>query len=125
MTNTDLIAKQYATNFFDVTNIGLKTLNQCTFNFLNSAWSTTIVYLTFLSLHLDTHIVRKHSADVAQQVRTTAKMHLDALSQMSNPKPYLKNLLEWDSELKQANINPGTSADLTVATMLLQQMLKR
>jgi triphosphoribosyl-dephospho-CoA synthase len=121
----DLIAKQYATDFFDVINTGLKTFNQCTLNFLNSAWSTTIVYLTFLSLHLDTHIVRKHGVEVAQQVRIAAKIHLDVLSQMSNPKLYLKTLLEWDSQLKQENINPGTSADMTVATLLLQQMVKR
>lgn len=123
--DTDLIAKQYATNFFDVINTGLKTFNQCTLNFLNSTWSTTIVYLTFLSLHLDTHIVRKHGVDVAQQVRIAAKNHLDVLSQMSNPKLYLKTLLEWDSQLKQANINPGTCADMVVATLLLQQIVKR
>jgi triphosphoribosyl-dephospho-CoA synthase len=121
----DLIAIQYGTDFFDVMNVGLKTLNHCSQKSLNSAWSTTMVYLTFLSQYLDTHIVRKHGMDVAKQVHAAAQMHLNALNQTSNLKLYLNTLLVWDSQLKQANINPGTSADMTVATLLLQQLVKR
>jgi triphosphoribosyl-dephospho-CoA synthase len=31
-------------------------------------------------------------------------------------------LLEWDASLKRRDINPGTSADLTVATLLAYQL---
>jgi len=35
-----------------------------------------------------------------------------------NPKLMQKKLLEWDTSLKMRRINPGTSADLTVACLL-------
>ena len=31
--------------------------------------------------------------------------------------------MTWDSELKQRGINPGTSADLTVATLFVHRLL--
>ena len=31
-------------------------------------------------------------------------------------------LLDWDTSLKRRDINPGTSADLTVATLLANQL---
>jgi triphosphoribosyl-dephospho-CoA synthase len=31
-------------------------------------------------------------------------------------------LLKWDAALKRRGINPGTSADLTVATLLANQL---
>ncbi|MGZ8262370.1 MAG: triphosphoribosyl-dephospho-CoA synthase, partial [Methylotenera sp.] len=35
-----------------------------------------------------------------------------------NPKLVQQKLLDWDKSLKIRNINPGTSADLTVACLL-------
>jgi len=34
----------------------------------------------------------------------------------------LPGLLEWDAELKCQGINPGTSADLTVATLFADKL---
>jgi triphosphoribosyl-dephospho-CoA synthase len=34
-----------------------------------------------------------------------------------------KRLLEWDASLKARKINPGTSADLTVATLLASHLV--
>jgi triphosphoribosyl-dephospho-CoA synthase len=34
---------------------------------------------------------------------------------------YLTQLTVWDTELKQKRINPGTTADLVAATLLLHQ----
>ncbi|MES2501179.1 MAG: triphosphoribosyl-dephospho-CoA synthase, partial [Pseudomonadota bacterium] len=45
-----------------------------------------------------------------------------------NPKLYQAKLLAWDNELKQKQVNPGTSADLTVASLFahaLKQLLKQ
>jgi triphosphoribosyl-dephospho-CoA synthase len=39
-----------------------------------------------------------------------------------NPKLMQAPLLEWDASLKRRDINPGTSADLTVATLLAYQL---
>jgi triphosphoribosyl-dephospho-CoA synthase len=39
-----------------------------------------------------------------------------------NPKLMQTPLLKWDAELKRRDVNPGTSADLTVATLLAYQL---
>jgi triphosphoribosyl-dephospho-CoA synthase len=36
---------------------------------------------------------------------------------------YQASLLSWDAELKKQGINPGTSADLTVATILANSLM--
>jgi triphosphoribosyl-dephospho-CoA synthase len=36
----------------------------------------------------------------------------------------LPKLMQFDADLKQQGLNPGTSADLTVATLLLQNMMQ-
>jgi len=51
-------------------------------------------------------------------VQIEAKSHYVAFQKHTNPKLYLKALLTFDAQLKTAGINPGTSADLTVATLL-------
>ena len=38
--------------------------------------------------------------------------------QADNPARMQKKLIDWDASLKKRKINPGTSADLTVATLL-------
>lgn len=80
------------------------------------------VYLAWLASDLDAHIVRKHGPALAQIVlndaqrwsaRAAAGERLDA-----DP-----GFLAWDEALKSAAINPGTSADLTVATLMLAALL--
>ena len=74
------------------------------------------VYLAFLASRPDSHIVRKHGAALAHsvmgaaqrwQARAAAGVRLDA-----DP-----GFAAWDLELKAAGLNPGTSADFTVAAL--------
>jgi triphosphoribosyl-dephospho-CoA synthase len=76
------------------------------------------LYLTILSRWPDSHIVRKHGEAVAQTVMRSAQPWrlraksgeaLDADSAFA----------AWDSRLKAEGLNPGTSADLTVAVLML------
>ena len=76
------------------------------------------VYLSFLASRPDSHIVRKHGAALAHSVmrsaqpwsaRASAGENLDA-----DP-----GFAAWDVELKAAGLNPGTSADFTVAALFV------
>jgi triphosphoribosyl-dephospho-CoA synthase len=40
----------------------------------------------------------------------------------AHPSQLLPDLLAWDSSLKAAGLNPGTSADLTVATLFVYRL---
>jgi len=46
----------------------------------------------------------------------------DALMTAPDPAAITEGLLGWDSALKSRGINPGTSADLTVATLFASRL---
>lgn len=119
----DRIAWQYANDFEDVLGFGLSRYTDAMLQWANPAWSATALYLGFLSHYPDTHVVRKYGVDFAENLRREAiafeQMHLAA----ENPKLVQKKLLDWDASLKQRGINPGTSADLTVATILVSYLI--
>ena len=112
----DLVAAQYSNQFDAIFNIGVPLLKQPTH--ANRAWLTTKLYLTFMATFTDSHILRKHGAKTASQIQQQASQHLTIFNNLSNPKLYQSKLLAWDNQLKQMHINPGTSADLTVASLL-------
>jgi triphosphoribosyl-dephospho-CoA synthase len=74
------------------------------------------VFLTYLSTWPDSHIVRKQGVTVAQSVTREAGKRL-AQWRAAPHSPRAARLDAWDAELKREGINPGTSADLTVATL--------
>jgi triphosphoribosyl-dephospho-CoA synthase len=68
------------------------------------------VYLHFMSRWPDSHIVRKHGGAVAHTVMSAAQAWQGHLRPDADPA-----FAAWDEALKAQRINPGTSADLSVA----------
>ena len=79
-----------------------------------------MVYLTFLSAFPDSHIVRKHGAAAAFETQQQASAMLSLLR--TKKRESLDALLAFDEELKLQRRNPGTSADLTVATLFADRL---
>jgi len=77
------------------------------------------LYTTLLASWPDSHIVRKHGEAVAQNVMTAAQAWLArepaAVRSLDSDPAYAA----WDEALKSQGVNPGTTADLTVATLML------
>lgn len=114
----DLVARQYANGFADVFD-GATHYQNALQRWQRPAWAATVVYLGFLANFADSHIARKHGTAVALAVQEEAKSYEQALLAQDNPKACQRELLKFDADLKVRGINPGTSADLTVATLLL------
>jgi triphosphoribosyl-dephospho-CoA synthase len=113
----DHIARQYATGFADVFDLGMRIHAAAATRWPDAKIAALAVYLGFLSRFSDSHIVRKHGAAVAADVYRTA-MKFDALLwSAQEPADLFVELLEWDAALKAGGVNPGTTADLTVATL--------
>jgi triphosphoribosyl-dephospho-CoA synthase len=76
------------------------------------------LYLLLLGGRPDSHIVRKHGAAVAQNVMAAAQDWRARRpgGQGLDSDPAFE---AWDLDLKAHGINPGTTADLTVATLML------
>lgn len=113
----DMIARQYVTAYADIF-AAAKLYDEMSIKWERSAWATTAVYLHFLSNFEDSHIVRKFGQSLANATRQQAEAHYRHFIGLENPKTYMKVLLDFDAELKQRGVNPGTSADMTVATIL-------
>lgn len=121
--NQDRIAWQYANGFHDVVRVGVDCYRQAMIKWDNAAWATTALYLDFLSKYLDTHVVRKYGEIVACGLKDEANEIAQAYWSMENPKLIQAHLLKWDASLKARKINPGTSADLTVASLLATALI--
>lgn len=119
----DRIAYQYAHDYADVKN-GVAVYKTCSLKWGWTGWATSAVYLEFLASIPDTHIIRKFGSELAMQVKIEAETHRDALLLQENPKKYQRALLDFDRSLKERGINPGTSADLTVASLLMVELEK-
>lgn len=117
--NYDMIAQQYSQSYEDVFNKALPVYQALVKRWERPAWATTGVYLFWLAHYADSHIMRKYGQEVAQTVLKQALIHYQTYIRLDNPKTYLPALLAWDAQLKAQAINPGTSADLTVTTILL------
>ena len=108
----DRIARQYATTFDDVFDLGVPL-----FEAAERRWgqdqkaSTLAVYLGFLAAFPDTHIQRKHGAAVAAAVQKEAEPLRARFEGLADPAAMLDDLLVFDASLKRRGINPGASAD--------------
>ena len=54
-------------------------------------------------------------------IRREASDWRDAFAAARDPEEMAEGLLGWDAALKTRGINPGTSADLTVATLFASE----
>ena len=118
----DRIARQYVCTFEDVFGRGEPVLAAALARSTDRAWATLALYLEFLAAFPDSHIVRKYGADTANDVcRAAWPLHVRIQSGEA-PSALLPDLLKWDAWLKQRGINPGTSADLTVATLFAHRL---
>jgi triphosphoribosyl-dephospho-CoA synthase len=117
----DFICQQYSNGFLQVLDEGLPIYQAALSRWQRPAWAATNLYLYWLSHYPDSHIVRKKGIAVAKQVQHEALEHYAVFEMLDNPKNYLPQLLTLDSSLKERGINPGTSADLTVAVLLFQE----
>lgn len=127
----DRIARQYCDGFADLFNIGLPAFLPAHRNTDPAARSTSAaavqrLYLSLLGAFPDSHIVRKHGPQMAQTVMQAAQAWLVRVAAQDQPAQPLDAdpaWGAWDQALKDTGINPGTTADLTVATLMLAGLL--
>jgi triphosphoribosyl-dephospho-CoA synthase len=119
----DMIARQYVTNFADILSGGLNAQQSAIDRNESGMWPTVFVYLYFLSTFPDSHIIRKHGDGVAEETRMEAERILSQIQEMHDGRDREKLLLAFDARLKAEGINPGTSADLTVASLFALRLI--
>lgn len=114
----DAIAAQYANGFQDVFLVGVPNLRHARDQTGSLTTAVVECFLAFLSSMLDSHIWRKHGKAVAETVQARARAVASACKACEDPNARTSILNAFDNELKNEGVNPGTSADLTVASLL-------
>ena len=120
--NFDSIARQYCNNFADVFD-GVVYYQKMLNVWQRPAWAASALHLHFMRHFLDSHIARKQGETMAKLVQNEAAEHALEFAKNFNPKNYLSALLTFDTALKKRGLNPGTSADLTVASLFLHAII--
>jgi triphosphoribosyl-dephospho-CoA synthase len=116
----DRIARQYVSDFADIFELGEPLLAATASP--DRRLPTLALYLGFLASFPDSHIVRKHGSAAAEAVRRDAVALQAQVKSARSFDEILPTVLAFDAKLKQAGINPGTSADLTVATLFAHRL---
>lgn len=111
----DRIAQQYVTDYADIFAIGLPRYTELVD--AEPEARAEAVHLAFMAAFPDSHIARKFGLDTAEHVQAEAA---ELAGQVDFHAPAVTRhpaLAAFDASLKERGLNPGTSADLTVATL--------
>ncbi len=115
----DRIALQYTTNYADVFNFALLKYNISFDRFGDRNWAAVAVFAGLLSRYPDSHIERKYGNQHSPVVSKTMAAVEAALFSVEKPEHLEAMLYSIDQEFKSRGINPGTTADMTVATIFV------
>ncbi len=114
----DRIALQYLTDYKDIFDFAVLRYNSSLLKWNYHDWAVVAVYADLLSYYPDSHIERKFGYQYSEMV-ASRMIHLrDELARAEKPDSMMPLLHSIDLEFKSQGINPGTTADLTVATVL-------
>lgn len=112
----DRIAFQYASGFVDIFGMGAETLIRARAAGHDAPRATLEVYMAFLGAFPDGHIARKYGLETAQAVRDEARRAALQIGAATREEAFAI-ALDLDRSLKERRLNPGTSADMTVAVL--------
>ena len=118
----DSVAAQYASNYRDIFEHAYPALLAFYSRWGYNRSAVGGLYMKLLATYPDSLITRKRGEAVAQHVRKLASVLYEKYCRGDKPEDLDIKLLEFDYKLKAENINPGTTADLTVATIFLASL---
>ena len=122
--NRDLIAKQYVTGFIDILSLGFICIEDFAVRWNSVEWAAVACYIGFMAEFPDSHIRRKFGLEVAEKIKIKAVPIAKAFQKNDSPEDGAEMLKKFDRELKNKGANPGTSADLTAASLLVYHLTK-
>ncbi|MCX7109338.1 MAG: triphosphoribosyl-dephospho-CoA synthase [Proteobacteria bacterium] len=123
----DRIAWQYTNYYTNVFDLAIPSYHSGLSLWGDEQWATVAVFTGLLLAFPDSHIERKFGARFTRMVADRMTLVEQALTVTGSPGQAMRVLRKVDAEFKSAGINPGTTADLTVACILavrLDRLLK-
>lgn len=118
----DTIAQAYSSGYDWQFGRGCQSFDEALHRWRDESWGVLACYLAVLAEYPDSHIARKYGPEKARAISEVAAHWRDALARTKDPQSLLPGLMEWDSALKQEGFNPGTSADICAAVLLIKRL---
>jgi len=115
----DRIALQYTNCFKDVFDFTVLEYNRAFVLSGNSGWAALSVFAHMLARYPDSHIERKYGKQYSEWIAGEMVSLCKAMSAADKLEEVVQLLYRMDHAFKAKKINPGTSADITVATVLV------
>jgi triphosphoribosyl-dephospho-CoA synthase len=113
----DRIALQYNTHYKDIFDFAVLRYNFWLNRWANREWAAVAIYAELLSQFPDSHIERKYGAQYSEMIAATMTHLCSELLNAESPELVLPLLYRIDLEFKSKRLNPGTTADMTVAAV--------
>ncbi|MGR9073043.1 MAG: triphosphoribosyl-dephospho-CoA synthase [Gammaproteobacteria bacterium] len=118
----DRIAYQYRTSYKDIFDFAIFRYNWALNRWGEHKWAATAVYSGLLCQLPDSHIERKYGNQFTEMVTSAMTVVDGMLLTTDRPEPMEGILYRIDADFKAAGINPGTTADMTVGTILAVEL---
>ncbi len=113
----DRIALQYVSDYQDIFDFAVPIHYNASLKSTHPEWAALSVYAALLSHFPDSHIERKYGNQYSEMVAQRMSVVSNELSKADVPEQILPLLYSVDQEFKAKGLNPGTMADMTVATV--------
>lgn len=120
----DRIARQYTNSFSDIFDLGIPRYDMWMSRWGKEDWVVVAIFAGLLGHIPDSHMERKFGARFTRMVADRMARIEQAFSVADEPEQVLPLLREADAEFKSHGINPGTTADITVACLLAVRLEK-
>ena len=117
--NYDQISNQYSNFFYDILNFIIPTIHQSIDKIGDTKLALSYSYLKTLEKYPDSHITRKYGHKSAKKTSKEASDLIKILDGDTRHESWGKNLMSLDKHLKMTRVNPGTTADLLVVSMMI------
>ena len=122
----DLVARQYADGFAGIFDRGVASLRRPQLSPAVMAsrglGPPLAAYLAFATAFQDSHIGRKFGTATAEDVRRRFTSLAEAIDRAPDAQAVFALVRALDTTLKTEGLNPGTSADLTVASLFADRL---
>ena len=115
----DRIALQYTNCFKDVFEFTVLEYNRAFVLSGDSGWAALSVFAHMLACFPDSHVERKYGKQYSEWIAEEMALLCKAMDSANKLEEILPMLKSIDEVFKAKKINPGTSADMTVATVLV------
>jgi triphosphoribosyl-dephospho-CoA synthase len=114
----DRIAFQYTNSYADILDFAIPRYYAALSQWGSDEWATVRVFVGLLESIPDSHVERKFGPRYSRMIALRMAEIEAALSGTETPQATMELLRAVDAEFKACGINPGTTADLTVACLL-------